>query len=467
MTHEPDTHSPQARAAVMEVSGSSGRLGAMKESSRDPDQRAVYAAEDRLAAWLDSTTPDRPTVTVDGQTYEPGPDLRFTEPTAALAYVEAVLARLRTDGRDYDGRELRQVTVRPRAGARMATYDPATRTIALPSFKVGGSWALRATVVLHELTHHLSGEQRHSALWRATFLRLLEDAGLPVTAQLLQLAYAAEGLEQLVHSVDDGTLARLAKLLRQAERATNEHERAAFLSKAQALATRHSVALAVARAHTAKEEGREQPVAENYRIGDRGKKGLARYVRLLLNVAHANDVRCTISHDSTALTMHGFPSDITVTKAMYESLLVQMVADCERHLGSGARDERTVWDSSRRRYVARPVATITARLAFYEAYAWRIGERLDEARAAALAEAGVGADPTEPARSSETALALRQKELDVHDFFAEALRRNNIRGTWTADRNTKVNDAPRAAEEGLRAADRARLSDEKALGEAG
>ena len=212
-----------------------------------------------------------------------------------------------------------------------------------------------------------------------------------------------------------------------------------------------------------REEGREQPVAENYRIGQRGKRGLARYVRLLLNIAHANDIRCTISHDSTALTMHGFPSDIAVTKAIYESLLVQMVADCERHLKTGIRDEQKVWDSSRRRYVARPVATITARLAFYEAYAWRIGERLDEAREAVVA----AAVEVEPERSSETALALRQKELDVHDFFAEALRRNNIRGTWAADRRTKVNDAPRAAEEGLRAADRARLSDEKALGEAG
>jgi len=430
---------------------------------RDPDQRAVYAAEDRLTAWLDSTTPERPTVTVDGQTYEPGPDLRFTEPAAAATYVEAALARLRAAGADYGGREQQEVTVRPRAGARMATYDATTRTIALPPFAVGGRWALRATVVLHELTHHLSGEQHHTPVWRATFLRLLEDVGLPVTAQLLQLAYAAEGLDQVDHTVDDGTLARLAKLLRQAERASNEHERAAFLSKAQALATRHSVALAVARAHTAREEGREEPVAENYRIGERGKKGLARYVRLLLNIAHANDIRCTISHDSTALTLHGFPSDIAVTKAIYESLLVQMVADCERHLGSGVRDERTVWDSSRRRYVARPVATITARLAFYEAYAWRIGERLDEARQAALAEAVAPAQD----QSTETALALRQKELDVHDFFAEALRRNNIRGTWTADRRTKVNDAPRAAEEGLRAADRARLSDEKALGETG
>lgn len=446
---------------VPPVSGPSGRLDAMTATTKDPDRRAVYAAEDQLAAWLDSTSPDRPTVTVDGLTFEPGPDLRFTEPAAAATYVDAVLERLRADGKDYDGRELEQVAVRPRAGARMAVYEPTTRTIALPPFEVGGRWALRATVVLHELTHHLSGESHHTATWRATFLRLLEDAGLPVTAQLLQLAYAAEGLEQVSHSVDDGTLARLAKLLRQAERATNEHERAAFLSKAQSLATRHSVALAVARAHTAKEEGREQPVAENYRIGERGKRGLARYVRLLLNVAHANDLRCTISHDSTAVTMHGFPSDIAVTKAIYESLLVQMVADCERHLATGLRDERTVWDSARRRYVGRPVATITARLAFYEAYAWRIGERLDEARQAALVTV------VEPDTSSETALAVRQKELDVHDFFAEALRRNNIRGTWSADRRTKINDAPTAAEEGLRAADRARLSDEKALGEAG
>src|SRR5204862_5722137 len=109
-------------------------------------------------------------------------------------YVDAVLARLRSEAKDYDGREQQRVTVRPRAGARMAVYEPATRTIALPPFEVGGRWALRASVVLHELTHHLSGEQHHTAAWRATFLRLLEDAWLPVTAQLLQLAYSAVGL---------------------------------------------------------------------------------------------------------------------------------------------------------------------------------------------------------------------------------------------------------------------------------
>ena len=433
--------------------------------SNDPDQRGVYAAEDQLAAWLDSTTPERPAVTVDGQSYQPGPDVRFTEPAAAQAYVDRVLAQLRDTGKEYDGRERQAVGVRSRAGHRMATYDPQTRTIALPPFEKGGRWALRSTVVLHELTHHLSGESTHGATWRTTFLRLLEDIGSPVTAQLLQLAYAAEGLEQVAHTVDDGTLAKLAKVLRQAERAANEHEREAFLSKAQALATRHSIALAVARAHTAKEEGREQPVVESYRIGERGKKGLARYVRLLLNVAHANDLKCTISHDSTAVHLHGFPSDIAVTRALYESLLVQMVADCERYLRSPHRDQEERWDARRRRYVLQPVATITARLAFYEAYAWRIGERLDEARQDALADAGAVDAPA--ATSDETALALRQKEVDVHDFFAEALRRNNVRGTWTADRRTSMTAAPEAASEGARAAERARISDEKALDEAG
>ncbi|MCL2541107.1 MAG: DUF2786 domain-containing protein [Nocardioidaceae bacterium] len=337
----------------------------------------------------------------------------------------------------------------------------------MPPFEVGGRWALRGLVVMHELAHHLSGALDHGADFRTTFLRLLEDVGSAVIAQLLQVAYAAEGLAQVDHSLDDGTLARIAKLLRQAEGTRNEHERDAFLTKAQALATRHSIALAVARAHTARQERREQPGSEHYRIGERGKRGLARYVRLLVNIAHANDLRCTINSDSTGVTMYGFPADIAVTKALYESLLVQMVTDCERYLRSGTRDETAAWDRRKRRYVAKPVATITARLAFYEAFAARIGERLQAAREAALSAAGVDRDaPAE--RSGETALALRQKELDVHDFFADALRRNNVRGTWSGDRRSSAADAPSATAEGDRAARRARLGDDgRALGAAG
>lgn len=443
---------------------------------KDPDQRAVYTAEDQLLAWLDATAPDRPTVTIDGETYTPEVEPRFTDPTAAASYVAKVLDHLREHSRSYDGRELIDVSVRPRNGRTQAHYEPDTLTIAVPPFEVGGRWALRGSVVLHELAHHLCGERDHGAAFRTTHLRLLEDIGQPVTADLLHLAYAREGLEQLDHRATDDTLAKIAKLLRQAEGTRNEHERDAFLARAQSLATRHSVALAVARAHTARQERRDQPVSEHYRIGERGKRGLARYVRLLVNIAHANDLRCTINSDSTAVTMYGFATDIAVTRALYESLLVQMVSDCERYLASPDRDTTVAWDRKARKYVERPVATITARLAFYEAYGIRIGERLQEARDAALAAAVKQGDETagagQPghagqAGSGSTAIALRQKELDVHDYFADALRRNNIRGTWSGDRRSAMDSAPTAAHEGDRAAQRARLGDEKALGEAG
>ena len=433
----------------------------------DPDQLAVYAAEDQLAAWLDTTSPEQPAISVDGVSYRPETEPRFTDPGSVGRYVAQVLAHLRKHDRGYDGRELVDVTVRARRGRTRAEYLIDEQAIAVPPFEVGGRWALRGLVALHEIAHHLTGEPGHGPAFRATLLRLLEDIGCPVQAELLLLAYAAEGLEQVGHDLDDGTLARIAKLLRQAEGTRNEHERDAFLAKAQGLATRHSIALAVARAHTARQERRSQPVSEHYRIGERGKRGLARYVRLLINVAHANDLRCTINSDSTAVTLYGFAEDVAVTKALYESLLVQMVSDCERYLASDDRDQVLRWDRSKRRYVQKPVATITARLAFYEAYGNRIGERLQDARQAALAAAGISAD--EPAaRSSETALALRQKELDVHDYFAEALRRNNIRGTWSGDRRSAMDSAPTAAHEGDRAALRARLGDgENELGAAG
>lgn len=440
----------------------------------DPQRSAVYVAEDRVAAWLDTLGPDRATVTVDGRTFRPEVEPRFTDPEAVGRFAEQVLAHLRDTGKEYGARESLPLQVRPRRGNRAATYTLADHTIAVPPFERGGRWALRGLVVLHEIAHHLHGRPGHDASWRSTFLRLLEDIGQPVTAQLLQHAFGTEGLVDVAHTVDDGTLAKIAKLLRQAEGTHNDHEREAFLTKAQGLATRHSIALALARAHTERAERREEPAAENYRIGEPGKRGLARYVRLLVNIAHTNDLRCTISHDSTAVTLYGFPADIEVTKALYESLLVQMVADCERYLAGGERDLVERYNQSRRRWEAKPVATITARLAFYEAYAARIGQRLRQAREAAVAEAtraeerrSRGADS--PAGSSETALALRAKEVAVHDHFAAALRRNQIRGTWRGDRRSSVEDAPTAARRGDRAARRARVDGggDREIGRAG
>lgn len=399
----------------------------------DPQKRATYRAEERLHRWLETAGP---TVTVDATAYTPEIEERFSSPADIQRYVDAVLGHLG---------DVRAVTVRARRGNTKAVY--ADGVIAIPPLAVGGSWALRGSVVLHELAHHLTAGDGHGAEFRATFIRLLEDIGKPVWAELLHLAYASEGLGAVEHHVTDDTIARIAKILRQAERASNEHERSAFLAKAQSLATRHSVALAVARAHSAADERRHRPVEETVVIGPQGKRGLTRYVRLLLTIAAVNDLRCLISHDSTRVFLHGFSADIEVAKALYESVLVQMVADCETYLRESGPEPGA--------------ATISRRLAFYEGYALRIGQRLQRARrkvqrqAVSLAEA-----------SESTALALRAKELEVSDHFAEVLRRQNVRGSWRGGRLTSAPSSVSSFSAGHAAADRARLGGEKALGSA-
>ncbi|MGO1974775.1 MAG: DUF2786 domain-containing protein [Propionibacteriaceae bacterium] len=446
-----------------------------REANGDPDASAVYAAEEAWCHWLDTAADTAAgSITVDGLAYTPEVDPRFVDPEAAGAYVERVLAHLRESGRPYGGREGLPVQVRSRRGNRMAHYTPATMTIALPSFEVGGRWSLRAGVALHELAHHLADETGHGAHWRSTFLRLLEDIGSTESARLLTACYAVEGLDGAGHTSDDSTLTRIAKLLRQAERTSNDAEKQAFFGKAQALATRNSIALAVARAHGEREERREEPVIETCRIGQRGQRGLARYVRLLINIAHANDLKCTISGDSTAVQLHGFASDIAVTRALYESLVVQMVAACERHLATTEAEIGERFNRRTGRWEVKPVATITRRIAFYEAFGERIGRRLDRAREEAVREATVEDSAGRPVERSGsaagpsgatggTALALRQKEVAVHDFFAESLRRNNIRGSWSGDRRSAAFDAPEAADAGSRSAARVPLGTQRAL----
>lgn len=402
-------------------------------TSADPDRSATYRAEDRLHRWLGAAAP---TVTVDLTTYTPEVEARFVAPADVQAYVDRVLAHLgRTE----------PLRVRPRRGHTKAEYSAGV--IAIPPIEAGGSWALREAVVLHEIAHHLSPEGGHDAAFRAAFVRLLEDIGKPVWAELLLLAFASEGLDAVEHHVADDTIAKLAKVLKQAERATNEHERAAFLAKAQALATRHSVAFAVARAHTAASERREQPVEQTVVIGEPGKRGLARYVGLLLSIAAANDCRALISSDSTRVYLYGFQSDIDLATTLYESLLVQMVADCGTYLRTDVLTPH--------------VSTITRRLAFYEGYASRIRERLQRARTETRADLTRHA---EPGVSSETALALKAKEIEVSDYFAEIVRKQKIRASWRGSRTPSWHSAPQSFNAGSSAASRARIGRERALG---
>lgn len=438
----------------------------MVSDSGPDDTQTVYAAEEMFRGWLDEAArrpgePVRVQVGAEVREHRPETEPRFTDPLHVQDYVDKVLAHV---GNDVP------VTLRARRGSGEAHYErhelPQRGVIAIPPREIGGAWSLRAAVVLHEVAHHLAFENGHGPDFRTTFLRLLEDLGLPAQADLLHTAYRLSGLDTGVDD-EDRTLLRIGRLLRQAERSTNTAERDAYFAKAQALATRHQIALAVARASATDEERREEPTWETVLIGETGKRSLARYVRLVLEIARANDVRVAIYTSNTRVTLYGFPSDISIVKALYASLVTQMVADGDAHLRSGAHkaDTRAVWDGRRRRWEEKPVHGSTARAAFYEAWADHVGERLTRARDQARSEAIASDAASAPAsaRATTTELAIRAKEVEVVDYFGKMQREHGVRGTWKGAAQA-AHAAPGSHSAGVRAAARAHLGTERAIG---
>nr|WP_206038245.1 DUF2786 domain-containing protein [Rhodococcus sp. HNM0569] len=249
-------------------------------------------------------------------------------------------------------------------------------------------------------------------------------------------------------------LTRIGGLLRQAESTDNEHEAEAFMAAAQRLATASSIDLAVARSHTRGRERRQTPTQRVVHIGEAGKKGLRTYAHLYIAIAAANDVQCDITQTSTTIFAYGFASDLDVCERLYSSLLIQMVRASDAYVKSGAyRSETTprrVVDRRRRtvRLEHRPVAGVTARLEFQTAYAARIGARLADAKAETEAQATAA-----PETSQETALALRDKQLELRDYYRE---HSDARGSWRGTR-ASAGHSSHARRAGDRAARTARL----------
>lgn len=238
---------------------------------------------------------------------------------------------------------------------------------------------------------------------------------------------------------DDKMLARIAALLRQAEGTDNVHEAEAFMAAAQRLATATSIDLAVARSHSDQRTKAQTPVQRTITIGDAGTRGLRTYVQLFVVIAAANDVKCDVASNSTFVHAYGFAEDIDASHALYASLVTQMVKASQAYIESGAH---------------RPTPTITARLNFQLAFGARIGVRLTEAREEALA-AAAEAEDSRPG----TAIALRDKDLELKDFYRQA---SQARGTWRATSATAgYSSAARRA--GDRAGRRARLGPSQEL----
>lgn len=170
--------------------------------------RAVYSVEDRIQRWLDQPGPVR----VFGSDFLPEPEVRFSDVPDVTRYVARVLEHLRASvgatgtAADSSGRAdgpgttddalvarlAAPVRVRVRRGSAGAHYEPGV--IAMPPRDKGGAWALRETVVLHELAHHLAPEAGHGPAFVARLLWLYEQTGHPVLARMAQAAFDQAGM---------------------------------------------------------------------------------------------------------------------------------------------------------------------------------------------------------------------------------------------------------------------------------
>lgn len=237
---------------------------------------------------------------------------------------------------------------------------------------------------------------------------------------------------------DDGKmLDKIAKLLAQAEGTNNADEAAAFTEMAQKLATMYAVDLEIARYRAANKDAREELTTRRVSVGEPGRQHKNRFWSdLALAIAAANDIRCTIAGDNSAIWAYGYPSDIDVLERLFASLNVQMVDGANRALRDGEHKKLGVHGR-------------TFRPNFYDGFVREMGMRLFTARADALIERKrqdeeiaarfVATAADEPEETTMTgALVMVKKSEAVSDYYNKT---NNARGSYRSYGATTRNSA--------------------------
>ena len=192
-----DTPFPQVHRGPPPVSGGSPSVEGVPAAapSRDAQRARVYRAEDAWAARLDAARQGAVLATVAGSALALPAERRFGTLEAAGSYAAAVLALPQV--RAVAG-QVPAPALRPRRGVRAAHWEP-PGTIALPVPVHGEPWALRESVLLHELAHH-AGESTdltagHRAPYPALMLLLVEAALGAEAAFALQVHYGQERVQ--------------------------------------------------------------------------------------------------------------------------------------------------------------------------------------------------------------------------------------------------------------------------------
>jgi putative metallohydrolase (TIGR04338 family) len=153
----------------------------------DRQRSRVYAAEDAWALRLDAARRGAPLAEVAGSTVLLPMELQFGSLEAARGYAVDRLSAW----------EVPPVALRVRKGQTKAHWeDPGV--IALPIPPHGTPWAMRETVLLHELAHHLSfhldGVAVHNRAFRRRMLELVTHALGHEAALALRVDYSEQGL---------------------------------------------------------------------------------------------------------------------------------------------------------------------------------------------------------------------------------------------------------------------------------
>jgi hypothetical protein len=233
---------------------------------------------------------------------------------------------------------------------------------------------------------------------------------------------------------EDRLVDRVGKLLAQAEGTDNEHEAAAFVERAQQLATAHAVDLELARARQRERQrrGTQEPlVQERLEVGQRGRRGNRHRVLLYVAVAHANDVMVNVAGNSSYVLGFGHRSDLEVVERLWSSLAVQMTAAAQRRMDLGEHRDAGI-------------PGLTWRLSYYDGYVDAIGERLQRARDRAVAQA-TEEQSAAATDAPSTALVLREKSERVQSFYESA---SDARGSWRGAWSGRTQTSRRAQQSG-------------------
>ena len=250
------------------------------------------------------------------------------------------------------------------------------------------------------------------------------------------------------------TIERISALLIKAERTDNEHEAAAYLMKAQSLATMASIDLAAARAQKLATEVPQDPITRTVTIGEKGKRANTHLVSLFVVVAHNNFTMVDVAANSTDVVAFGMPQDLDATHTLFASLSVQMATSAHNYLEAGTWKSESYRSRSRSTglLVTKPFTKQTARAAFYRAYVDTIDDRLQKARAEAIKQHDE--NPRNRSSGSSAAIVLRNTEKEVKAFHR---RTSDARGRWGGYRGAADGRSGSAAGAGRTAAERARL----------